>query len=120
MTIEIDIPPYPYKLIVSFNETYEAFLEDVKYLICLGNLDTMEFREHFKDPVSRGLTKRLSSGHIISAMGSKDIGLITHEMFHATVLYANTLGIEFKLENHESYAYMIQHLVSIIYKTLNL
>jgi hypothetical protein len=119
MTIVIEIPPYPYKVLVSFNGSYSLLKRDVKKFLEAKDEDLEEFKEHYKDPEDKGLTKRLSSGHIVSVLGSADIGLIAHEMFHVTVTYADNLGIDFKMENHESYAYMIQHLVGVINAKIN-
>lgn len=118
MTIVIEIPPYPYKVIVSFNDSYSLFKKHAKKFLKATDADLEEFKEHYKSPQDRGLTKRLPSGHIAVVIGCEDIGIITHEMFHVTVLYADTLGIGFKIENHESYAYMMQYLVGTINEQL--
>lgn len=53
-------------------------------------------------------------GIFIDREHTDEIGLIAHEVFHATHRILDWVGVEFSVNNHEPFAYMNEYLMRLI------
>lgn len=107
---------YPFDLMVSFGETDDQLKKS------MDRFD-VEWSDNMK-VTGLGLFYMTSKNQSLLRLknipsGDEDLGLLQHEIFHATTMILDRVGIKLKLlTSCEAYAYIIQFLTIEIYKKL--
>lgn len=123
----VDLVIYPFDIMVSINQTDEAFRKSImKYLPpdCLKDLETdKEILNLGK--TCNGRTINFSTGHqtVIRIKNyprqPRDVGVLGHEIFHACSFVLWRMGIPLEIEKtDEVYAYLIGYVTSKIFNRL--
>ena len=117
----IDLKPYPFQVMVSFNQTNKQFQDK------LIELHVNDFTdEGFYDPNCKARTVNLDTGATIVRFKDfkKDAfhyGLIAHEMFHVVEMTFKRIGLPHSLKySSEAYAYQIQHLTEQVFLNIGI
>jgi hypothetical protein len=102
-------------VLVSINQS-----DDKLYDAVCSKFSREQFDQAFDDWKSDARTVTHSDGFVIVRFRNKikkdaeSIGLVAHEVYHATYSVLNRIGIQPGFETEEVYAYLIQFLVKEI------
>ena len=122
----IPIGLYPFDLMVSFNETDKQIKERLKELkITPENAtETTVFdMDKYKSKIGRmvmfvGKQTVIRLNFIPHLTNPFEMGLLQHEIFHATGFFLSEIHTPLVDETHEAYAYLIQYLTEKIYSII--
>lgn len=123
INFEIDLAIYPFRVMVSLNETTEKFTESIKQG---WDTDILEDLASYEHPCQAGLAYLyLSDNKSFGAIrlhsfektpeGYSDL---QHEIFHIAEFVLRKCGVILNENSHESYAYLIGYLTKEIYKRI--
>jgi hypothetical protein len=111
--IIIDCIVYPFDVFVSF-QNYDDFEHTLKKIL---PKDIHSEIEVFKGNYT-ARTLKFSNGALAIRFTTKDHGLLAHEVFHATDLLMENIGMKLSRDSDEAYAYLIQYITVEIYDKL--
>jgi uncharacterized protein YfkK (UPF0435 family) len=111
---------YPFDVMISVNEDDDVL---VNRLLDDNDREDCEALTNLHDTV-KARTVMLPSNQTVIRFKIKDdvdsiIGIIAHEVFHATTFILEKIGMKMKImTSDEAYAYLIQYLMQEIYNGL--
>ena len=112
--IIIPLVIYPFDVLVSLGEEHSVVVKTIKK--SNYELDHEKTESLWMKGVGR--TVMLKGGQTVIRLDNKNQGIIAHEVFHAVHFIFDKIGIELCQESGESFAYLIQYLVSEINKKM--
>lgn len=122
----IDVVPYPVEVMVSYCQTNDELIKNVKKWKC-GEREQWKFIESIEDdtdPRDVGLIHHIEGTGFIIIRLFKPVktpdqrGTLAHEVFHAAERTAHQIGLIHCEQSSEAFAYLIQFLTIQIYKKL--
>jgi hypothetical protein len=124
LNIILELPLYQRDILISFGETDEQFTINANKINVFEKHDYKIF--HLKEIESkRGRYIMLEGGQSVIRLNympkfteSDEMGLLQHEIFHASTIILEDLGIRFKKQSEEAFAYLVQYITTEIYKLI--
>jgi hypothetical protein len=117
---------YPFEIMISFNETDKQITKALrKFNITPKNtsMDALLDMDKFKTKKGRmvmfiGNETVIRLNFLPKLNDPIGLSLLQHEIFHAVGFILSDIDIPLNADTHEAYAYLIQYLTEVIYKSL--
>ena len=117
----IPLDPYPYVLIVSFNEkdaALIAYLQEYDLLKDETEWLKMDGRARHAGKAFINSDKGLALMRFnfpLSSSHPDALGTVGHEAFHVAHMVLDAVGVNLSFDSDEAYAYLIGHIIKEIY-----
>jgi hypothetical protein len=112
----IKLNPYPYDVMVSFNQTDKQLQQYLKKYNCEWH-DLMKFEGSGRFYINSNNQSLIRIANYPKS--NEDFGTLQHEIFHCVTYVLDRIGMKLKLHNSdEAYAYLIGYLTTEIYKNI--
>lgn len=120
----LELPLYQRDILLSFGESDEEFTVSANKVDVLEKDDYKIF--HLNEIKSkRGRYIMLKGGQSIIRLNyipkfiePEEMGLLQHEIFHASTIILEDVGIKFKKQSEEAFAYLVQYITTEIFKLI--
>jgi hypothetical protein len=117
---------YPFEIMISFNETDKQIIKALKKFSITPKSSTEETlfdMDKSKNKVGRmvmfvGKQTVIRLNFMPKLNDPIGLSLLQHEIFHATGFILSEINTPLNNDTHEVYAYLIQYLTEVIYKSL--
>ena len=112
MQFIVDLKLFPFEVLFSLGETNDKVFKALKkYNIPLDE----EHTEKINDSFGKNWAMIFPTGQTIIRLAKVpvepfDLGVLAHEIFHATCYILDRMGVGFSEESNEVFAYIIQYL----------
>lgn len=111
----INIPIYDRNLIIGSNCNTKEYVKWLKVNIETDKRLVKDVKKHFNDNRSyKASTLSIPSKGFLIHFRDTSCGVIAHEAFHITHAVLNTAGIKLSFKSDESFAYLLEYLVTEI------